>query len=319
MTAQSLTRSAGAGPRAGRPRRSGLVSRGAPFGFLLPAIVLFTAFFAIPGGYAVYLSLRASKVSGGGIGARTEKYVGLDTYREVLGDAEFWSGLGRMLKYSGIVVPVMLGLALIFALLLDTPVARATRFSRISIFLPYAVPGVVATLLWGFLYLPTTSPFNDATVALGLGEVNPLNVHTIYLAVANVAVWGGTGFNMVVLYTSLRAIPSELYDAARIDGCGEWKLARSIKIPLLTPALIMTLLFSTISTLQVFNEPMTLRPLTTAISWTWVPMMKVYRDGFVNADTYTAAAGSVILAVATLALSLGALRVVQRRAFGEDQ
>jgi multiple sugar transport system permease protein len=124
---------------------------------------------------------------------------------------------------------------------------------------------------------------------------------------------------MIILYTSLRSVPSEIYDAARIDGCGEWRMARSIKIPLLTPALVMTVLFSTIATLQVFNEPMTLRPLTTSISWTWMPMMKIYRDGFVNADPYTAAAGAVILACATLVLSLTALRLVQRRAFGEDR
>ncbi len=300
---------------AGRSREPRLV----PYAFLAPAVVLFAVFFAIPGGYAVYLSLRASRVAGGGIGLRREQFVGLATYRRVVTDPEFWGSLGRLVGYAGLVVPVMIGLALVFALLLDSPVVRATRFARISIFLPYAVPGVVATLLWGFLYLPTTSPFNDLAHQIGLGPLVPLARATLTPAVANVAVWGGTGFNMVVLYTSLRAIPSEIRDAARMDGCGEWRLAVSVKLPLLVPALVMTLLFSTIATLQVFNEPMTLRPLTTAISWTWMPMLKVYRDGFVNADPYSAAAGAVLLGGATLVLSLGAMRLVQRHLFREDR
>jgi len=295
------------------------VPRIAPYAFLTPAVLLFLTFFAVPGGYAICISLRSAKVSGGGIGVREEQFVGPETYTRVLSDVEFWAGLGRMLAYAAIVVPVMLGLALLFALLLDSSVARARTFSRISIFLPYAVPGVVATLLWGFLYLPTTSPLTSLTDVMGTGTINLLCSKAIYFSVANVAVWGGTGFNMIILYTSLRSVPSEIYDAARIDGCGEWRMARSIKIPLLTPALVMTVLFSTIATLQVFNEPMTLRPLTTSISWTWMPMMKIYRDGFVNADPYTAAAGAVILACATLVLSLTALRLVQRRAFGEDR
>ena len=314
MTAPTL-HPAGHGTRGTRRSR---VPRVAPYLHLLPAVALFGAFVAAPAGYAGYLSLRASVVSGGGIGLRTERFVGLDRYRDVLSDGEFWSGLGRMLGYTAIVVPVMLGLALLFALLLDSPFARAARFSRIAIFLPYAVPGVIATLLWGFLYLPTTSPFNDAARAVGL-TFDPLTSSTIYLAVANVAIWGGTGFNMLVLHTGLRAVPGELYDAARIDGASEWQLALRVKIPLLTPALVMCTLFGTISTLQVFNEPNTLRPLTSAISTTWMPMMKVYRDAFTNADPYTASAASLVLAAGSLVLSLTALRVINRRAFGENR
>jgi multiple sugar transport system permease protein len=213
----------------------------------------------------------------------------------------------------------MLGLALLFALLLDTPSVRAKRFGRMAIFLPYAVPGVIASLLWGFLYLPGVSPLNYSLEALGLPVPDILGPTLVFGAVANIAVWGGTGFNMVVMFTSLRAIPGELYDAARIDGCGEFRLAWSIKIPLLLPALVMTGLFSLIATLQVFSEPATLAPLAKTISSTWMPLMKVYRDAFVNGDPYLAAATSVLLAAITLVLSLGLLRVLQKRAFGEDR
>jgi multiple sugar transport system permease protein len=224
----------------------------------------------------------------------------------------------RLAIYGGIVVPVMLGLALLFALLLDSPVVRLARFSRIAIFLPYAVPGVIASLMWGFMYLPGLSPMRDVAAALGLPEPDFFTARSIFLSVANIAIWGGVGFNMLVLYTALRSVPRDLYDAARIDGCTELRLAWHIKLPLIAPALVMTTLFSLIATLQVFSEPMTLDPLTNVLPSTWVPLMKIYSDGFRDDDIYAAAAASVILAVVTLALSLLVLRAVQSRAFRED-
>ena len=98
----------------------------------------------------------------------------------------------------------------------------------------------------------------------------------------------------------------------------EVAIAWRIKIPVVTPSLILTFLFSMIATLQVFAEPMTLRPLTNTISSTWSPLMKVYRDAFTRDDIYSAAATSVIIAVATFALSFGFLRLVQRRAFSQE-
>ncbi|KJK33008.1 ABC transporter permease, partial [Lentzea aerocolonigenes] len=90
--------------------------------------------------------------------------------------------------------------------------------------------------------------------------------------------------------------------------------ALRIKIPLIMPSLVLTFFFSTIATLQVFAEPMTLRPLTNSLSWTWSPYMKVYRDAFVQGGLHSAAATAVVIAVVTLVLSFGFLKVVNRRA-----
>jgi multiple sugar transport system permease protein len=137
--------------------------------------------------------------------------------------------------------------------------------------------------------------------------------------VANIGIWGGIGFNMIVLYTALRGIPSEMYDAARIDGASEVQIALRIKIPMITPALVMTGIFAVIATLQVFSEPNTLLPLSDSISSDWVPLMAIYRDAFINNDIYSAAAASVVLALGTLVVSLVALTALQRRAFGRDR
>ncbi|MBB3726125.1 carbohydrate ABC transporter permease [Nonomuraea dietziae] len=288
--------------------------KAAPYLFLTPAIVLFTLFLALPVCYTFYLSMRRVKVSGLGLGkgSRQEIFVGLDNLAAAATDGELWAGWLRVLGYGALVLIVMLGLALLFALLLDSAHVRLARFSRIAIFLPYAVPGVAATLLWGFLYLPSLSPLR------ALLDVDFLGATTITFSMANVAVWGGVGFNMLVLYTTLRAIPRELYEAARIDGATETQIALRVKIPILVPAIILTTVFSVIATIQVFTEPTTLRPLTNTISSTWSPLMKVYRDAFVTGDLYSAAATSIVIAAVSLVLSFGFLRVVRGRAFGEE-
>ncbi|MGW2655270.1 carbohydrate ABC transporter permease [Streptomyces sp. NPDC001478] len=296
-------------------RRKPYGGKSAPYAFLIPATLLFLLFFALPIGYALYLSLRRTEVSGLGLGrgARQEVWAGLANYRQALSDSELLHGALRILGYGAIVVPVMLGLALLFALLLDTERIRLRGFTRLAIFLPYAIPGVVAALMWGFLYLPDVSPFHFLLDRAGLPRPDLLDGGPLYLALANIAVWGGTGFNMIVIYTSLRAIPAEIFEAARLDGCSQLQIALRIKIPMVAPSLVLTFFFSIIATLQVFSEPTTLKPLTNSLSTTWSPLMKVYQDAFVTNDIYAAAAQAVIIAFVTLALSFGFLKAANSR------
>ncbi|WP_367325193.1 carbohydrate ABC transporter permease [Streptomyces sp. HUAS ZL42] len=306
--------------RAPRARATSGRVRRAPYAFLLPAVVLFLLFFVLPIGYAVYLSLRKVEVKGLGLGsgARSEVWTGLSNYTAALSDSELLNGALRVLGYGAIVVPVMLGSALLFALMLDTDRVRLTSFTRLAIFLPYAIPGVIAALLWGFLYLPSVSPFYFLLDKAGLPEPNLLDGGPLFIALSNIAIWGGTGFNMIVIYTSLKAIPAEVYEAAKLDGCSQLQLALRIKIPMVAPSLVLTFFFSIIATLQVFAEPTTLKPLTNSVSTTWSPLMKVYQDAFGNNDIYSAAAQAVIIAVATLVLSFGFLRVANARSKQEE-
>ncbi|MHC3459633.1 carbohydrate ABC transporter permease [Streptomyces flavovirens] len=297
------------------PRRRPYGVKGAPYAFLAPAAVLFLLFFALPIGYALHLSFRRTEVRGLGLGkgARDEIWAGPANYTDALSDSELLHGALRILGYGLIVVPVMLGLALLFALLLDTDRLRLRGFSRLAIFLPYAIPGVVSALMWGFLYLPDVSPFHFLLGKAGLPQPDLLDGGPLYLALANIAVWGGTGFNMIVIYTSLRAIPAEIFEAARLDGCSQLQIALRIKIPMVAPSLVLTFFFSIIATLQVFSEPTTLKPLTNSLPTTWSPLMKVYQDAFVDNDVHAAAAQAVIIALATLALSFGFLKAANSR------
>ena len=290
----------------------------APWLFVAPAVSLAVTLLAVPLFYTVWLSFRGNKVSGSGLGTKQEVFVGLDNYARTLSNPDLLAGFGRMLAFGLISVPITMILALVFALLLDNLSTRGGRFSRIAIFVPYAVPGVIAALMWGFLYLPGVSPFADAAQALGLAAPSFLGPVSVFFSVANIAIWGSVGFNMVILYTSLRGLPAEIYDAARIDGCSELQLALRVKLPLIVPGMVMTGLFSIIGALQVFSEPNTLVTLTTVIGSDWVPMMLIYRDAFVTNDLFSASATSVVVTLVTLIASLGLLKFLQTRAFGED-
>ncbi|MDN4598994.1 carbohydrate ABC transporter permease [Leifsonia virtsii] len=279
-----------------RPRRRRTLL---PVLLVTPAVVLLVLFTVAPGVYAVILSFLQLKVGGGllGGGDPTEVFAGLSNYISTLTDPEFWASLGRMLVIAVIGVPLTVVLASLFALCLDAKRARLVGVTRLAIFLPYAVPGVVASLLWGFMYLPATSP-------IGGQVIDYFGSTGIFFSVANVAVWGVVGFNMVILYTAVRSLPRELFEAAELDGASELQIALRIKLPLITPAITMVALFSVIGALQLFNEPTTLKPLANAISSTWVPLMRVYTDAFVNNSIYEGAATSFILIVMTVAATV---------------
>ncbi|GAA3908370.1 carbohydrate ABC transporter permease [Microbacterium invictum] len=299
-------------------KRSRLRPRVAPWLFLTPAIVLAAGLMFAPLVYTVVLSLQGRKVAASGIGIAADVFVGLDNYVAALTNPALLGSFARMLGYALIAVPVTMGLALVFALLLDNLSTRFTRFSRISIFVPYAVPGVIAALMWGFMYLPGVSPVGELFSLWGWPVPNPLDGGSVFLAVANVSIWGGIGFNMVILYTSLRGLPQEIYDSARLDGCSELQLALRIKLPLILPGVILTGVFTVIGALQVFSEPNMMMSLTNSITSDWVPMMLVYRDAFVTNDLYGASATAIIITAVTMIASLGLLRVLRDRAFGSE-
>jgi multiple sugar transport system permease protein len=285
----------------------------APYLFTAPAIVLYINFTVIPVAYAIWLSTRAYRVEGGLVGRKVDVFVGFENYLAVFNDPAFTAGFGRLAIYGLISVPLTLGLALLFALLLDVPAARAKRFSRTAIFIPYAVPGIVAALMWGFMYLPSTSPFSYITRALGLGTIPFLEEDGLFASLANIAIWGGVGFNMIIIYTSLRSIPEEIYESARLDGAGEVQIAMQIKVPLVVPALVFTGIFSLIGTLQLYSEPATLQPMAPAISNSWVPLMSIYQNAFGTDNLPQAAAASTVLAIGTVVVSGLVLRLVNRR------
>lgn len=275
--------------------------------FVVPFAILFSLFYLLPIGYAVVQSLMVVEREGT-FGPATEVFGGLTQYRAVMDDAAFWASVRRVLAFGAVQVPIMLGLALLFALLLDSPLVKGKRFFRLAFFVPYAVPGVVAAIMWGFLYSPNLSPFSAATQS-----INFLSADLVLWAMANVVTWVYVGYNMLIIYSSLLAIPAEVYEAARLDGAGQLRIALSIKVPLVLPAIVLTTVFSIIGTLQLLAEPQVFRTFSSAVTSTFTPNLTVYSTTAVP-NFHLAAAFSVVLALATFVLSFAFLKFTQRKA-----
>ena len=298
-TAPSITR------RRARPRTALWV-------LVLPFVVMFVLFFVAPIVFALVQSMFATRNSGLGLGAPETVFVFVENYARAFDDPAFLASLGRLLVFSVIEVPLMVFTALSLALLIDSGRARAPRFFRVLYFAPYGVPGVIATLLWGFLYVPATSPVLQVLSSLGL-DVDPLSSGNVLFAIANIALWGFAGYNMVILLAALDAIPSELYEAARMDGASAWSIMWNIKLPLVRPSIILVTVFTIIGTLQLFVEPLVLAPLTTAINSTFTPNMAAYNQAFAQGNPNLAAAMAVIVALIGFVFSFGFLRLVNRK------
>jgi multiple sugar transport system permease protein len=295
----------GPGGRRLKPReRRGL----AGFAFTLPFIGLFLAVFVAPLLYALYLSLFREQLVGG------RSFVGLGNYAEGLTDEEFLGGVGRVVLFLVVQVPVMLVLALIFALALDSGRVRFAKFFRLGIFVPYAVPTVIAALMWGFLYGRDFGPLAEAAGKLGVPAPNFLGEHTMLWSIANVSTWTFTGVNMIVFLTALRAVPEEIYDAAAVDGAGAWRIALHVKLPLLRPAVLLCTIFSVIGALQLFAEPQIFSAIAPqVIGKAFTPNLYVYNLAFTDQRLNYAAALSVLMGAVALITSLGVVLVFRRR------
>ncbi|MFH9491962.1 carbohydrate ABC transporter permease [Streptomyces halstedii] len=276
-----------------------------------PFAVLFAAMYVAPLLYATVSSLFVVKRSGLGLAPPTREFEPLHNFAQAFGDHDFLAGLARVGLFAVVQVPLMLGLALGLALLLDSRSARAKGFFRLGAFLPYAIPGVSAALVWSFMYSSESSPINHL--------LEPLGVHIPFFAngavlwsVANIVTWSWTGYNMIIIYSALQTIPAEVLEAAKMDGASALRTAWSVKIPAVRGSLVLTTVFSIIGSAQLFNEPAVLQPISSgAISSTFTPIMSA--QAAVAAGNYPyAAAQSVVLALTVGVLSFVFFKLTSR-------
>jgi multiple sugar transport system permease protein len=279
--------------------------------FLLPFFVVFITMLVIPLVYSGYLSLFESKLIGG------EVFAGLGNYVRALTDPEFLAGLGRVGLFFIVQVPIMLGLALFIALALDSFRARGSKAIRLLVYMPYAVPAVVATLMWGYLYGKEFGLIGQITGGLGLPSLDLLSGSNILGSIMNIVTWEFVGYNMIIMYAALRSIPAELYEAAEIDGAGQVRLAWSIKIPAIRPAILLTIIFSVIGSFQLFTEPSLLSIIApNVVINSYTPNFYAYNLAFVNQELNYAASIAfllgIVIAVLSYIVQLGAQRRERR-------
>jgi multiple sugar transport system permease protein len=266
--------------------------------FIAPFGLLFTLVYIGPVLYAAYLSLFQQKLIGG------NTFAGAANYRKLVQDPQFWDGVGRVFRFTLIQVPIMLLLAMVLALALDSRRLHGTRFMRVSIFLPYAVPAVVSTLMWGFMLGVKYGLFGSLNDALDT-DLNPFTPSTTLLSIGVMVTWAFTGFNMLIFYAVLKAVPHELYEAAVLDGASELQLVRRIKLPALRPSLVIAIIFSIIGTFQMFNEPQILPSMVanSGITTHYTPNLYAYHLAFTGSQQGYAAALALVMAAITIAVA----------------
>lgn len=223
--------------------------------FILPFLLVFAAFLVAPLVYAAYLSLYTKGLATG------TTFAGIHNYTRAFTDPSFRKGLWLVVRFSLVVIPLQMIVALVAALLLDEVTGRLARFSRLMIFLPYAVPAVLGALMWGFLYSPTFGPLEQISSLFNVQAPFLLSSGNIFYGLLNVVTWQWSGYYMVIIYAALKSVDTTLYEAARIDGATARQIAWKIKVPLVAPAFALIIVFSLIGTLQFFTEPQILGPI----------------------------------------------------------
>lgn len=275
--------------------------------FIAPHMLMLGLFMLVPTVYAVYTSLFATKLIGG------RQWVGLENYRTVIHSGEFWSGVVRVLVFGAIQVPLTLAIAFGFAALFDAGVIRGSRFFRTVYFMPFAVPGVVASVMWSFLLLPGFGSYAKALSWLGLGHVDFFSSRLILPTIMLIVIWEWTGYNMTILYTSLKSIPKEVTEAAIMEGASLWRIIVHIKLPMVMPSIVMLVFLNAVGALQLFTEPSILASFQPqAISFGFTPTLFVYHTAVGSGEYELGAAAAVILALIIGAISVAGFAVRRR-------
>jgi multiple sugar transport system permease protein len=276
--------------------------------FVAPFLVVFVTMLVVPLCYAAYTSLYREQLIGG------TSFVGLDNYTRAFQDDALIEGVLRVAAFFCVQVPIMLTLALLAALAIDSGLLRLSKVVRLGIFLPYAVPSVVATLMWGYLYGRDFGPFAQLAEKVGLSKPDFLSDQWMLWSIGNIVSWEFIGYNMIILYAALRSIPEDLYEAAAVDGAGAVRTAWSIKIPAIRPAILLTVIFSVIGAFQLFVEPQLLRPLApSVIDTSYTPNLYAYSLTFTSQEPNYAAAVSFLLGLVIVIASSAVLFITSRR------
>ena len=217
--------------------------------FLLPALLLYSLFVVYPALRSMWVSLHFWR----GLSANMQ-FVGLFNFQKMVEDEIFWTALGHNLIYLATLPLAIIALALFFAFLVTQGI-RGAHFFRITFFFPQVISLVAVGVLWSFVYHPTIGILNAILELVGLGGLTRAwlgDVGTVLPAVGAVVVWHAVGFYMVLLIAAMQQIPTDFYEAARLDGASAWQLFRHVTFPLLWDTTQVAFVFLAIGALDMF-------------------------------------------------------------------
>jgi multiple sugar transport system permease protein len=215
--------------------------------FLLPSLIGFVVFYAYPalrGFYLSFTNFDLLKNSG--------DWVGTQNYQQMFQDALFWNALWVTFKY----VIINIGIQTILALAIAVLMHRLTQsvVVRGILVLPWLIPNVVLALLWMWMLDPNLGIVNHYLNAIGIPSQGFLGDEgQVIPTIAGINIWRNMGYTALLLFGGLVMIPKSYYEAASLDGAGEWRMFRTVTLPLLRPVLALVLVVTLIGSFQVFD------------------------------------------------------------------
>jgi len=286
-----------------KTRKSFLTPKNAPYFFIGPAFLLILIFSVYPVISSLILSFQEVR----GV---EKSFVGLANYSRLFHDPIFYKSLLNTFQILIIQVPIMLFLALLIAVGLHSSMLKGKAFFRISYFMPAITALVAASIVFMILLDEHFGLVNYFLSSVGVESIQWLTTpFWAKVSVIIVMTWRWTGYNMVIFLAGLQNIPSELYEAASIDGAGKVKQFFVITIPQLKPVFIFTVVMSTIGTLQLFDEPFILThggPNSATMTIT----LYLYETGFKFFDFGYASAIAYVLVLITAVVSWVQMKLV---------
>ncbi len=273
----------------------------------LPTIIALVAVVGFPLGYALYVAFHEYDLTKGGIGALS----GLDNFRRVLDMQVFIQAVRNTVVFTISVVTLELIIAFGLALLLNQPGLRFRNIYLGILLIPLLVAPIAVGLIWRLLLHPDLGAVNWVLQELGFAGQEWLSVKSSAMpAVVGVDAWHETSLMLVVLLAGLTALPREPVEAARVDGANKVQIFWTITVPLMMPVILVTVLIRMISAMKTYDLIYILTGggpggATETVSF------RIWKIGFTNLDMGTAAAASILLLLAILALTLILIRVMR--------
>ncbi len=278
--------------------------------FLLVPLLFFIAIRVAPTFFSMSVSLYTWNIL-----SPERPWAGLRNYQTLFADKVFWQSLRNTVAYVALSVPAQLVIGLGFALLLQA-VRRWKGFLRALYFAPYVTSTVAISWVWRWMYEPSFGPLNRVFRFLGLPDQKFLaSPDQALLSIVVTMIWQALGFYVIIFLAGLESIPTDFYEAAKIDGAGRWPLFRHITIPLLNPTIVFLTVIGTISGIQVFTQVlnMSFQGMGGPLDSTKSMVLFIYQQAFKHFKMGYAAAGTVILFAIIMLITLVQLKVTTRR------
>ncbi len=275
--------------------------------FTAPFFIFFVLFLLWPVLNALRTSLFDDSLVGGA------SWAGLENYRELLNDPNFWAAMWHTALFTLLSVPPLVLLALGLALMVSR-VRRLQWLFRLAFFAPYVLPVSVVVLVWNWLYQPGFGLINSYLVGIGLAEVNWLGQPGVAMVSAVIAtVWWTLGFNFVLFLAGLQEIPRELYEAAATDGATPGQQLRRITLPLLTSTTLLVTTLQVIASLKIFDQIYLLQLGTPGPENSTRPAIQyIYEAGFTQYRIGYASAMSFVFFLVIVVVAIVSIRLVRR-------